>query len=552
MIVRIGGLRLPLDYGEEDLRQAAASRIKIEPRAILDYQLVRQAVDARRNKVYFTLAVDIKLPDKLLKEEQLPSTPEVKVIKPRPLKPIQPGDQPLPFSPLIVGAGPAGLFCALYLARHGYQPLILEQGQNLERRIKAVEKFWQGGELNPYSNTQFGEGGAGTFSDGKLTTRISDERISYVLDILVQHGAPQEIKYLKKPHVGTDQIRRVVKNIREEILDLGGEIYFDSRLTDINVNQRWIKSIIINRGSKLLCSVLVLAVGNSAREVYRLLALRGIEMQPKAFALGVRVEHPQALIDRIQYGDYAGHPRLGPADYHITYQDQSSGRSLYSFCMCPGGQVIAASSEKGGVLTNGMSYLARDSGIANSALVVTVKPVDWKGQLLGGIILQEALEKKAFQMGGQDYRAPAQLMSDYRLRRKSLKLNPDLTTYQPGVKAANLWELLPPEIASVLGRGLDYWEKKIPAFTEGQPVLTGVETRSSAPVRILRNENGTSTTLANLYPCGEGSGYAGGIMSSAVDGLKIAEKIIARYRLPDEKAELYDKESFNIRRIVDD
>lgn len=549
MILRVRGLRLPLDYTESDLLLAAATRIKVQPRAIIEYHLVKKAVDARRNKVCFTLTLDITLANEVRIGQSLLDSPEITELKPQPAYEAVPGGQVLPFSPLITGAGPAGLFCGLYLARHGYRPVIIDQGQNIERRIETVERFWQKGELNPYSNTQFGEGGAGTFSDGKLTTRIGDERISFVLDTFVEHGAAEEIKYEKKPHVGTDVIRRVIKNIRNEILDLGGELYFDTRLRDINVNQRLIKSIVINRGTEIPCGVLVLAIGNSARAVYRLLQARGISVVSKAFAVGVRVEHSQALIDRIQYGDYAGHPRLGPADYHLTYQDRNSGRALYTFCMCPGGRVIAAASETGGVVTNGMSYQARDSGIANSALVVTVKPADWYDQVLGGIMLQEQLEKRAFEAGGQNYQAPAQLLTDFMEKRGSLDLGPALATYQPGVKPADLWQVLPEEISSVLWRGIKYWEKKMPGWLAGNAVLTGVETRTSAPVRIIRDERGCSPDAYNLYPCGEGAGYSGGIMSSAVDGLKTAEQIIVRYRRPEKIVELYDEEAFKIRQI---
>ncbi len=549
MSIRIRGLRLPLDYIEPDLLQTAAARLKIQPEKVIECQLVKRSVDARRNKVHFTCTVDITVEDEGQLDKELWASAEItKNDKVKPYQPI-PGHNHLPYSPLIIGAGPAGLFCGLYLAQHGYQPIIIEQGQHMERRVETVETFWQKGVLNPYCNTQFGEGGAGTFSDGKLTTRIGDERISYVLDTFIKHGADEEIKYVKKPHVGTDSIRKVIRNIRQEILDLGGELYFDCRMTDINVNHRLIKSIIINNSSEIPCAVLVLAVGNSAREVYKLLHAREIELVPKAFAMGVRVEHPQALIDRIQYGDYAGHPRLGAADYHLTYQDRLSGRAVYTFCMCPGGSVIAAASEPGGVVTNGMSYLARDTGIANSALVVTVKPADWNEEVLGGIMLQDRLEKRAFEIGGRDYKAPAQRLIDFMAKRGSQELHNTCTTYQPGVKPANLWEVLPPEIGAVLWRGIKYWENKMPGFADAGAVLTGVETRTSTPVRITRNEKGCSLSIDNLYPCGEGAGYAGGIMSSAVDGLKTAEQIISNYMIPQEKVELCDNQAFNIREL---
>lgn len=549
MTIRIRGLRLSLDYNEQDLLQAAALRIKIQSSQIVECKLVKRAVDARRNKVQFTCTVDIAVEDEVKLDQQLWVSPEISRIEKKEIYHPIPGYNNLPYSPLIIGAGPAGLFCGLYLAQHGYQPIIIEQGQDMDRRVETVEKFWQEGVLNPYSNTQFGEGGAGTFSDGKLTTRIGDERISYVLDTFIKHGADEQIKYEKKPHVGTDIIREIIRNIRQEILDLGGEVYFDSRMTDVSVNKRLIKSILINNSSEIPCAVLVLAVGNSAREVYKLLHAKDIELVPKAFALGVRVEHSQAMIDQIQYGDYAGHPRLGAADYHLTYQDRASGRALYTFCMCPGGSVIAASSEPGGVVTNGMSYLARDTGIANSALVVTVKPEDWNEEVLGGIMLQDRIEKKAFEMGGRDYKAPAQRLIDFMKKKGSQQLHDSYTTYLPGVKPANLWEVLPSEISAVLWRGIKYWENKMPGFIDHRAVLTGVETRTSTPVRMIRNEEGCSLSIDNLYPCGEGAGYAGGIMSSAVDGIKTAEKIISHYQVAQEKVEICDEEALNARKI---
>ncbi len=549
MTIRIRGLRLSLDYTDTDLVQAAAAKLKVPADEIIEWQLVKRAVDARRNKVHFTCTADIRVEDEGQLDQQLWASVDIMKITKKKICQPTPGNKDLPYSPLIIGAGPAGLFCGLYLAQHGYQPVIIEQGQDMERRVATVERFWQKAVLNPYCNTQFGEGGAGTFSDGKLTTRIGDERISYVLDTFIKHGADEEIKYVKKPHVGTDVIRKIIQNIRQEILDLGGEVYFDSRMTDISINQRSIKSIIINNSSEISCAALVLAVGNSAREVYRLLHSRGIELVPKAFAIGVRVEHPQPLIDKIQFGDFAGHPRLGPADYHLTYQDRASGRGLYTFCMCPGGSVIAAASEPGGVVTNGMSYLARDSGIANSALVVTVKPMDWNEEVLGGIMLQDRLEKRAFEIGGQDYKAPAQRLTDFMGKRDSKDLHQINTTYQPGVKAANLWEVLPSEIAAVLWRGIKYWENRMPGFADSRAVLTGVETRTSTPVRIIRNEQGCSLSIDNLYPCGEGAGYAGGIMSSAVDGLKTAENIISNYGRPREKLEISNKEALNARKL---
>ncbi len=532
MKIRVRDLRLALDGEEADLQNLAASKLGIKTEDILSCWLVKKAIDARRRSVYFSYTVDLELSPRVKIATALLESPQISILEEKEPAFLPAGQSKLESSPVIVGSGPAGLFCALLLARRGYKPIVIEQGQDVDKRVESVQQFWSGGPLDAYSNTQFGEGGAGTFSDGKLTTRIGDERVDYVLQTFAEFGADPEILYLKKPHVGTDVIRQIVKRIRQEIIKLGGEFYFSARMTDINVNHQSIKSIIINNEIEIPCSLLVLAVGNSAREVYRLLDTRGIAMIPKSFALGLRIEHPQQLIDQIQYGELAGHPRLPAADYHLTYQDRSTGRSLYTFCMCPGGSVIAAASSPGEVVTNGMSYFKRASGIANSAVVVTVSPADWDNEPLGGILMQQELEQRAFHLGGENYAAPAQYLKDFLQYQPSQSLEGSLATYQPGIRPANLWQLLPQEIAEVMRRGFLVWGRKADGFICDEAVLTGVETRTSAPLRIERDQSLCSVSVEGVYPCGEGAGYAGGIVSAAVDGLKVAENIISTYQSP--------------------
>ncbi len=538
MKVRVRNLRLGLEESESRLKRLAAARLGIREGLIRTWGIARKSVDARRERVVLVYTVDLELSGGVELAPEVLASPDVAVIQEKAQGYLKEGEEKLRYSPVIVGLGPAGLFCGLELARHGYRPVIIERGREVARRVKDVEEFWNGGVINPESNVQFGEGGAGTFSDGKLTTRIGDERVHRVLATFVEFGAPEEILYLKKPHIGTDRLRRVVEGMRRQILKWGGEVYFNACLTDIDWCSEGVKAITVNHRVALPCSVLVLATGNGARDIYRLLAACGISLVPKSFAVGVRVEHPQDFIDTIQYGKWAGHPRLGPADYHLTYQDRGTGRSCYTFCMCPGGYVIAAASEPETVVTNGMSYYARGSGIANSALVVTVAPGDWENRALGGMEFQQKLEKWAFVLGGKNYRAPAQLLVDFVAGRSSTQLPEGLATYRPGVTPVNLWEVLPTEIAGVLKRGIEAFERKVKGFIHPAAVLTGVETRTSAPVRIERGRDYSSVSVRGLYPCGEGAGYAGGIVSSAVDGIKIAETIIATYKKPLDKITL--------------
>jgi uncharacterized FAD-dependent dehydrogenase len=528
VLLRINNIKLGLDQEENELPAAVARKLGIPAEHIGGLKIVRQSVDARHDQVNLVYALELKVADGFVTRRLLHS-PDISAAPQRPRIDPACGESPLESSPVIVGTGPAGLFCALILAQHGFAPVLLERGKPVDQRVKDVEAFWRGGSLDPESNVQFGEGGAGTFSDGKLTTRIGDARVDYVLETMARLGAPPEITFLHKPHVGTDRLRAVVKAMRREIIKLGGRIYFGARVTDLVIEQGAIKSLEINGDFILPCSLAVLAIGNSARDFFPVLLRRGISLKPKGFAVGVRIEHPQALIDKIQYGKYAGHPRLGPADYRLTYQDEESGRAVYTFCMCPGGKVIASASDSGQVVTNGMSLYARDSGWANSALVVTVSASSLGEQPLAGVLWQEELEARAFAAGGCDYSAPVQRVSDFLAGRSSEECG---ATYRPGVKPSNLWQVLPSEICQVLARSLLAFDRKMPGFAGPEAVLVGVETRTSCPVRIERDSDRVSVSCGALYPCGEGAGYAGGIVSSAVDGMKTAESIIETYRKP--------------------
>ncbi|MGE5415282.1 MAG: NAD(P)/FAD-dependent oxidoreductase [Acidobacteriota bacterium] len=536
MKVRVKNVRLELDQDESLLPQLAAKKLGLSVESVESTQIVRKAVDARRAEVHLVYSLDVEVSAKIRIPKEALNSPEIVIMQSRPESRLIHGDVELDQAPVIIGAGPAGLFCAMLLAQEGYKPVILERGRDVDSRVKDVDEFWQTGILSAESNPQFGEGGAGTFSDGKLTTRIGDERVNYVLDTFVRFGAPPEISYLKKPHVGTDRLREIIKCMRREILSMGGRIYFDARVTDIMLEGGRVTGLEINDSLKIKCGQVVLAIGNSARDVYRLLHERSVSIIPKGFAVGVRIEHSQSLIDKIQYGKHAGHPKLEPADYHLTYQDPETGRALYTFCMCPGGQVIACSSAPGQVVTNGMSLYARDSGMANSALVVTVPTHSLDDENpLAGMELQEMLENKAFEVGGSTYSAPAQRVVDFLAHQPSKEAS---GTYRPGVTPSNLWNVLPHDICSVLARGLRQFDRTMPGFAAPEVVLTGVETRTSSPLRIERSASYCSVSCEGLYPCGEGAGYAGGIVSAAVDGLKVAEAIIKTYAKPLRRPEI--------------
>ena len=511
---------LTLQPGDDEaqLVQLAARRLGLRAADLLDFRILRKAVDARKKpRVLLVYSVAFALQDEaacLLRQsgsndlEPLPATtpPACRIVQ-------------QPEAVVIAGMGPAGLFCALRLAEYGIPATLLERGKAVEQRVHDVAAFWREGQLDLESNVQFGEGGAGTFSDGKLTCRLRDPNTGWVLQQLIRYGAPSEIRYQAKPHVGTDRLRTVVAAIRLALAEHGCTIRFSSRLTGIAGTGR-ISAAICNEQEELSCRHLVLAIGHSARDTYRMLADKGLDMQPKPFAVGLRVEHPQALIDRIQYG--RPHPALPKADYALTYNNNATGRSCYSFCMCPGGLVIGGSSEAGMVVTNGMSNLGRDSGLANSALVVNVRPDDFDGSdPLAGVRFQQHWERLAFAAGGGNYRAPAQNLLAF-IGQGSGSYR---SSYRPGLTEFELERVLPEYVAATLQEGIVSFGKKMKGFVTAEATLTGVETRTSAPLRILRDENCQAPSLQGLYPCGEGAGYAGGIMSAALDGVRVADKI---------------------------
>ncbi|SNB44892.1 NAD(P)/FAD-dependent oxidoreductase [Geobacter sp. DSM 9736] len=523
----IRNITLSPDDREELLLTRILRHFSLQPSEVKQWRIVRKGVDARRKKqirVVYTVELTLDREDAFAR--RCADNPDVERVTPAAsFIPVQIESSK---KIVIVGFGPAGIFAALRLSEYGLAPLVIERGAEMARRVKDVQLFWNQGSLDPESNVQFGEGGAGTFSDGKLTTRVRDSNIGYILDQLVRFGAPQEIRYLAKPHIGTDRLRDVVVNMRRHLAARGIEVRFGNRLTGIAAEGGALRGALINERLEEACDVLVLAPGHSARDTYRMLHDAGVRLEQKAFSIGLRVEHPQELINTIQYG-IPGHPHLPQAEYALAYNDPSSGRSAYSFCMCPGGMVVASSSETGGVVTNGMSNHLRNAPFANSALVVTVGPRDFTDKSpLAGIEFQRIWERKAFTAAGEGYLAPAQNLLSFLGEKGDLPLR---SSYLPGVLRYDLPMVLPPFVTDTLRDGLRQFDRKMRGFVTREATLTGVETRTSAPVRIERGEDMQSVSLAGLYPAGEGAGYAGGIVSAALDGIRVADAVAERLRM---------------------
>lgn len=525
-MIRITQLKLPISHTEAQLTAKIAKVLRLKHTSF-SWEIQRRSLDARRKddkKFVYTIDVSVSQEEKILKKV---GNNNIMSIKKEPYVFPTTGEEKLPHSPVIVGSGPAGLFCAWYLARAGFCPIVLERGEEAKKRQKTVDAFWKDGLLDPDSNVQFGEGGAGTFSDGKLNTLVKDTfgRNKEVLLRLTEAGAPKEILYENKPHLGTDMLIHIVQTLRKQIEDMGGSFRFRAKVTDILMEEGHVKGVVINEHEVLPAEVCVLAIGHSARDTFAMLHKKGVPMEPKSFAVGLRVEHPQSLINQALYGEDEN-PLLGAASYKVTHTCPN-GRGVYSFCMCPGGYVVNASSEKEHLAVNGMSYQARDGQNANSAIIVTVTPKDFPGEgPLQGVEFQRNLERAAWNAGKGS--VPVQLFEDFCCSRPSKSLGEITPQIKGSYRLTNVREILPKEIGASIEEGIKAFDKKLPGFARGDALLSGVESRTSSPVRIVRDKELVST-IGGLYPCGEGAGYAGGITSAAMDGIKTAEKISGRY-----------------------
>jgi uncharacterized FAD-dependent dehydrogenase len=530
-MLRLSEVSLPLDHPESALRDAIVARLGIPAGDLLGWTVFRRSYDARKKSaIVFVYALDVELRDEAAVLKKMRGDRNVAPTPDMDYKFVAQAPANLEHRPIVIGTGPCGIFAALILAQSGFKPIILERGKAVRERTKDTFGLWRKGELNPESNVQFGEGGAGTFSDGKLYSQIKDPHHygRKVLNEFVKADAPEEILYVSKPHIGTFRLVKMAELLRETIESLGGEYRFESRVDDVEIDNGQIRGVVLANGERLRADHVVLAIGHSARDTFEMLHKRGVFIEAKPFSIGFRVEHPQSLIDQCRFGPFAGHPALGAADYKLVHH-ASNGRSVYSFCMCPGGTVVAATSEVGRVVTNGMSQYSRNERNANSGIVVGVTPEDYPGfpgNPLAGMDFQRQLESHAFELGGGTYEAPGQLVGDFVKGRPSTALGNVQPSYTPGVKLGSLDTALPAYAIEAIREALPAFDRQIRGFSMHDAVLTGVETRSSSPIRITRNNDDLqSLNTRGLYPAGEGAGYAGGIFSAAVDGIRIAEAV---------------------------
>ncbi len=526
-MLRLTEVKLPLNHPDDDLKTALLKRLGICADELIGYAIFRRSYDARKpSAIVFTYTLDVEVKNEATLLQRLQGDKHISPTPDTSYHFVTHVPAKLASRPIVIGTGPCGIFAALILAQMGFCPIVLERGKAVRERTKDTFGLWRQGKLNPESNVQFGEGGAGTFSDGKLYSQIKDPKHygRKVLMEFVKAGAPEEILYVSKPHIGTFRLVGMVEEMRASIEALGGEIRFQSKVDDIVIDNGQVRGVVLGSGEFIASDHVVLAVGHSARDTFHMLYQRGVYMEAKPFSIGFRIEHPQLLIDRCRFGKNAGNPLLGAADYKLVHHCDN-GRSVYSFCMCPGGTVVAAASEKGCVVTNGMSQYSRNERNANSGIVVGITPADYPGDPLAGIELQRYWEARAFELGGSNYQAPAQKVGDFLAGQPSTTLGSVVPSYAPGVHLCDLSISLPDYAIAAIREAIPAFDKQLKGFAMFDAVLTGVETRTSSPVRIKRSEDFQSLNTSGLYPAGEGAGYAGGILSAAVDGIQVAEAV---------------------------